>query len=91
MGTKSIRVEPTQSSGKSAWRRAGDPPLPGIKQPKVAARKSKQRDRTYGGQPDMLDLPGTIVEPDVRAKIADYFEKMKLREMLRDLIREIID
>ncbi len=39
----------------------------------------------------MLDLPGTIVEPDVRAKIADYFEKMKLREMLRDLIREIID
>ena len=76
----------------SAWRRAGDPPLPGIKQPKVRAKKSKVHDPTYGRHSDMLDMPGTIVEPEVRQKVSDYFSKMGLREemMLRQLIRSII-
>ncbi len=75
----------------SAWRRAGDPALPGIKQPKVRSRKSNVHDPTYGGNSDMLDMPGTIVEPDVRQKISDYFRKMKLREsMLRSLIRSML-
>jgi hypothetical protein len=76
----------------SAWRRAGDPALPGIKQPKAKTKKSNVHDPTYGGHSDMLDLPGTIVEPDVREKISSYFSKMGLREemMLRQLIRSII-
>ena len=38
----------------------------------------------------MLDEPGLIVEPDVRRKIARYFKKMKLREMIEDIIDEML-
>jgi len=76
---------------KSAWRKPGDPPLPGIDQKHTKIRKGSQDDRTYGSRSDMLDLPGTIVEPDVRKKIADYFGKMHLRESeIRKIIRRLI-
>jgi hypothetical protein len=38
----------------------------------------------------MLDQPGMIVEPDVRRKIAKYFKKMKLREMIEEIIDNLI-
>ena len=38
----------------------------------------------------MLDAPGLIVEPDVRQKIAKYFKKMKLREMIEEIVDEMI-
>lgn len=76
---------------KSAWRKPGDPPLPGIDQEKLKIRKGSQSDKTYGSRTDMLDLPGTFVEPDVRQKIADYFGKMHLRESeIREIIRKMI-
>lgn len=43
-------------------------------------------DSTYGQIPDMLDLPGVIVEPDVREKISAYFKKMLLREVIRKIL-----
>jgi hypothetical protein len=76
---------------KSAWRKPGDPPLPGIDQKNLRIRKGSQDDRTYGSRSDMLDLPGTFVEPDVRKKIADYFGKMQLRESeIRLIIRHFL-
>jgi hypothetical protein len=38
----------------------------------------------------MLDQPGLMVEPDVRQKIAKYFRQMKLREMIEEIIEEMI-
>jgi hypothetical protein len=38
----------------------------------------------------MLDQPGLVVEPDVRRKIAKYFKQMKLREMIEEIIDEMI-
>jgi hypothetical protein len=37
----------------------------------------------------MLDEPGLMVEPDVRRKIASYFKKMKLREMIEQILDEM--
>ena len=37
----------------------------------------------------MLDQPGMLVEPDVRMKIAKYFKKMKLREMIEQILDEM--
>ena len=54
------------------------------------AKTKAPHDATYGAAPDMLDKRGMIVEPDVRRKIAKYFKKMKLREMLNELISEIL-
>jgi hypothetical protein len=36
----------------------------------------------------MLDQPGTIVEPDVREKISNYFRSMGLREWIREVLKE---
>jgi len=57
---------------------------------KKKIKKSQvKNDPTYGSEPDMLDQPGVIVEPDVRKKIADYFKKMMLRETIRSILYEI--
>ena len=68
------------------WRGAGDPPLPGHFNAGAPKKKRAPKDRTYGAEPDMLDKPGVIVEPDVRKKISDYFTKMKLREIIRTIM-----
>jgi hypothetical protein len=65
------------------WRTVGDSPLPGNFNKGAPKKKSAPHDRTYGNEPDLLDKPGVIVEPDVRKKISDYFGKMKLREFIR--------
>lgn len=57
---------------------------------KKKIKKSQvKNDPTYGQEPDLLDQPGIIVEPDVRKKIADYFKKMMLRETIRSILYEI--
>jgi hypothetical protein len=61
------------------WRKAGDPALPGIKT-RGPKRRRPPSDPTYGEVPDLLDRPGVIVEPDVRDRIAKYFDDMLLRE-----------
>jgi hypothetical protein len=68
-----------------AWRHAGDPPLPGgIKRgPK---RRRPPADPTYGSEPDLLDKAGVIVEPDVRRKIASYYDDMLLREVIKRIL-----
>lgn len=71
------------------WRTAGYPPLPGAFNKGAPKKKKAPHDATYGSEPDMLDKPGVIVEPDVRKKISDYFTKMKLREFIRDCLKEI--
>lgn len=38
----------------------------------------------------MLDAPGLIVEPDVRRKIAKYFKKMRMREMIEEIVDELL-
>lgn len=70
------------------WRTAGDSPLPGNFNRGAPRKKIAPHDATYGNEPDLLDKPGVIVEPDVRKKISNYFTKMKLREMIREYIRE---
>jgi len=70
------------------FRTAGDPPLPGNFNRGAPKKKKAPHDATYGSEPDMLDRPGVIVEPDVRKKISDYFAKMKLREFIRDCLKE---
>lgn len=70
------------------WRTVGDSPLPGNFNRGAPRKKSAPHDATYGNEPDLLDKPGVIVEPDVRKKISNYFTKMKLREMIREYIRE---
>jgi beta-phosphoglucomutase-like phosphatase (HAD superfamily) len=69
------------------WRTSGDPPLPGAFNKGAPKKKKAPHDATYGSEPDLLDKPGVIVEPDVRKKISDYFTKMKLREFVREMIR----
>lgn len=71
------------------WRTAGDAPLPGHFNKGAPKKKKAPYDSTYGSEPDLLDKPGVIVEPDVRKKISNYFTKMKLREFIRDCIKEI--
>lgn len=56
-----------------------------------SAKTKAPHDATYGSSPDMLDKRGMIVEPDVRRKVAKYFKKMKLREMIRELIIELFE
>jgi len=55
---------------------------------KSRKQKASYYDSTYGQEPDLLDQPGVIVEPDVRKKIADYFKKMLLREIIQMMIKE---
>jgi len=64
---------------RSAWRRQGDPPAPGLGSLKGPRRGRPPRDPTYGEEPDLLDKPGLIVEPDVRRVIAAYMRDMGLR------------
>ena len=64
---------------KSGWRRQGDPPAPGLGSLKGPRRRRPPHDPTYGEQPDLLDKPGLIVEPDVRRVIAAYMRDMGLR------------
>jgi hypothetical protein len=71
------------------WRTVGDSPLPGNFNKGAPKKKRAPHDATYGNEPDMLDKPGVIVEPDVRKKISNYFTKMKLREFIRDCLKEI--
>lgn len=64
---------------KSAWRRQGDPPAPGLGNLKGPKRVRPPHDPTYGEEPDMLDKEGLIVEPDVRRVISAYMKDMGLR------------
>jgi len=72
------------------WRSQGDPATPGFKLGEPRAKTKAPRDITYGREPDMLDKPGLIVEPDVRRKIAKYFKKMKMREMIEEIVDELL-
>ena len=72
----------------NAWRKPGDPSLPGLRRDSPKSRTRAPKDSTYGSEPDMLDQPGTIVEPDVREKISKYFRSMRLREWIREIILE---
>lgn len=72
----------------SEWRTMGDAPLPGNFNKGAPKPKRAPHDATYGSEPDLLDKPGVIVEPDVRKKISNYFSKMKLREFIRDCVKE---
>lgn len=69
-----------------SWRKPGDPATPGHSGKAPKAKTKAPRDVTYGSQSDMLDEPGTIVEPDVREKISKYFKTMGLREWIREII-----
>jgi hypothetical protein len=71
------------------WRTQGDPATPGFKLREPRAKTHAPHDPTYGSQSDMLDEPGLIVEPDVRRKIASYFKKLKLREMIEQILDEM--
>ena len=64
---------------RSAWRKQGDPPAPGLGSLKGPKRGKPPHDATYGEQPDLLDKPGLIVEPEVRKVIAAYMDHMGLR------------
>jgi hypothetical protein len=55
------------------------------------AKTKAPHDITYGNEPDLLDKRGLIVEPDVRLKIAKYFKKMKMREIIEQLVDEMLD
>lgn len=68
------------------WRTVGYPALPGDFNKGAPKKKRAPHDATYGNEPDLLDKPGVIVEPDVRKKISDYFSKMKLREFIREIV-----
>lgn len=72
-----------------SWRTSGDPPAGRHKLSEPRAKTKAPRDPTYGSEPDMLDRPGLIVEPDVRRKIAKYFKAMKLREMIESILDEM--
>jgi hypothetical protein len=72
------------------WRKSGDPAAPGHRMREPRAKTRAPRDPTYGREPDMLDEPGLIVEPDVRRKIAKYFKQMRMREMIEEIIDEMI-
>ena len=72
------------------WRTQNDPAASSHKLDKPRAKTRPPHDPTYGSEPDMLDAPGLIVEPDVRQKIAKYFRKMKLREMIEEILDEMI-
>jgi hypothetical protein len=72
------------------WRTQDDPATPGFKLREPRAKTRAPYDPTYGSQSDMLDEPGLMVEPDVRRKIASYFKKMKLREMIEQILDEMI-
>lgn len=74
----------------SRWRKQGDKPAPGFRLREPRAKTRAPHDPTYGNEPDMLDEPGMIVEPDVRRTIAKYFKKMKLREMIEEMIDEAL-
>jgi len=64
---------------RSAWRKQGDPPAPGLGSLRGPKRGKPPHDPTYGEQPDLLDKTGLIVEPDVRKVIAAYMDHMGLR------------
>jgi len=83
------RLQAQQSGPINEWRTSGDPPLPGEFNKGAPKKRKAPYDATYGNEPDLLDRPGVIVEPDVRKKISNYFKDMKLREMIREYIKEI--
>ena len=70
------------------WRRPGDPATPGHSGRAPKAKTRAPSDPTYGSVSDMLDEPGTIVEPDVREKISKYFQTMGLREWVRLILQK---
>lgn len=72
------------------WRTSGDSAVPGHRAVEPRARTRAPHDPTYGAETDMLDRPGLIVEPDVRRKIAKYFKKMRMREMIEEIVDSII-
>ena len=72
------------------WRTQNNPAAGSYKLDEPRAKTKPPYNTTYGSEPDMLDAPGLIVEPDVRQKIAKYFRKMKLREMIEEIIDEMI-
>ena len=69
----------------SHWRTVGDPALPGLNT-RGPKRRRPPRDPTYGEEPDLLDKPGVIVEPDVRRRIARYYDDMLLREVIMEIL-----
>ena len=72
------------------WRTQNNPAAGSYKLDEPRAKTKPPYNTTYGSEPDMLDAPGLIVEPDVRQKIAKYFRKMKLREMIEEILDEMI-
>lgn len=85
----SVAVESIVTSMRR-WRSQKDPATPGFKLREPRAKTKAPHDVTYGNEPDMLDEPGLIVEPDVRRKIAKYFKQMKMREMIEKIIDEML-
>ena len=73
-----------------SWRSNGDPPAGRHKLSEPRAKTKAPYDPTYGRETDMLDAPGLMVEPDVRRRIAKYFKQMKLREMIEEIVDEMI-
>lgn len=73
-----------------SWRTSGEPATGRHKLSEPRAKTRAPHDPTYGHQPDMLDAPGLIVEPDVRRKIAKYFKKMRMREMIEEIVDEML-
>lgn len=73
-----------------SWRTSGGPATPGHGTSEPRAKTKVPHDPTYGSQPDMLDRPGLIVEPDVRRKIVKYFRKMRMREMIEEIVDELL-
>lgn len=75
----------------SRWHTNRDPTTQGHKLSEPRARTRAPHDITYGNEPDMLDAPGLMVEPDVRRKIAKYFKAMKLREVIEQVVDEMLE
>lgn len=82
------RLQAQQGGSINEWRTLGDPALPGEFNKGGPKKRAAPHDNTYGNEPDLLDKPGVIVEPDVRKKISNYFKDMKLRETIRAYIKE---
>ena len=76
---------------ESRWQANANRKSSGHKLSEPRAKTRAPYDITYGNEPDMLDEPGLMVEPDARRKIAKYFKTMKLREVIEQMIDEMAE
>lgn len=72
-----------------SWRTSGDAATPGRSGRAPSAKTKAPHDLTYGAESEMLDEPGTIVEPEVREKVSDYLKTMGLRECIRFILKNV--